>query len=231
MANNPRGDSAHAYSERLDRALIVAGIAHQGQLRKGTAIPYLMHPFHVALILDRHVFAEDLVVAGLLHDVIEDTHWNDAQLQDNFRNTFAELRDAPTDAVGFRVAIERWLESEFGAKALTVVRAVSENKADASGVKRPWRLRKQEQLEHLKEATPEVTALKAADTLHNLRSMVREVREDGPATLSRFSAPPDDILWNLTSTVSIVQERLGRETDLAVELREALDEFRSALGT
>lgn len=60
---------------RLKRALDLACVWHEGQLRKypGSRVPYVSHVAGVAVILARHGFADDVIVAGLLHDVIEDT--------------------------------------------------------------------------------------------------------------------------------------------------------------
>ncbi|GEM_PF-6492761 len=62
-------------SERLHRAIDLAARAHTGQFRKDTdmAIPYVAHVYGVALLLQFHGFAEDVVVAGLLHDILEDS--------------------------------------------------------------------------------------------------------------------------------------------------------------
>ena len=62
-----------AFSSRYDAALALAARAHRDQLRKGTDLPYVTHPAHVSIILLRHGFGEDLAIAGLLHDVVEDT--------------------------------------------------------------------------------------------------------------------------------------------------------------
>jgi hypothetical protein len=56
----------------FEQALEFAAKAHQGQLRKGTDIPYITHPVAVAWILHDAGCDEDVVVAGLLHDVTED---------------------------------------------------------------------------------------------------------------------------------------------------------------
>ena len=56
-----------------------SALCHRGQTRKGSDIPYFEHAAAVALILDRAGFDEDVVIAGLLHDVVEDT---DATLED-----------------------------------------------------------------------------------------------------------------------------------------------------
>ena len=57
----------------LHRALLFATEAHKGQTRKGTDIPYITHPFEVAQILTAAGCSTALIIAGLLHDVLEDT--------------------------------------------------------------------------------------------------------------------------------------------------------------
>lgn len=58
---------------RLHRAIVFAAKAHQGQNRKGTDVPYIIHPFETAQILVEAGCSEDIVIAGLLHDTLEDT--------------------------------------------------------------------------------------------------------------------------------------------------------------
>ena len=62
-------------SERLHRAIDLAARAHAGQFRKDKdmAIPYVAHVFGVAMLLNSNGFSEDVVIAGLLHDVLEDS--------------------------------------------------------------------------------------------------------------------------------------------------------------
>ena len=57
----------------LHEAIQVAAVAHGDQKRKGSDIPYISHPFMVAMILSQAGFPEDVIVAGVLHDTIEDT--------------------------------------------------------------------------------------------------------------------------------------------------------------
>lgn len=54
-------------------AIEFAARAHRGQFRKTTKIPYLIHPLRVAQILIEAHASDDLVIAGLLHDTLEDT--------------------------------------------------------------------------------------------------------------------------------------------------------------
>lgn len=57
----------------IHKAIEFAAVAHQGQTRKGTDIPYIVHPFEVAQLLTAAGADESLIAAGLLHDTLEDT--------------------------------------------------------------------------------------------------------------------------------------------------------------
>lgn len=57
----------------IHEAIQFAAVAHRNQKRKGTDIPYIVHPFEVAQILTAVGADEEVIVAGLLHDTIEDT--------------------------------------------------------------------------------------------------------------------------------------------------------------
>lgn len=61
------------YSELYEQALRFAMEHHGDQKRKGSEVPYATHLVHVAHILTRHGFPDEVVAAALLHDVIEDT--------------------------------------------------------------------------------------------------------------------------------------------------------------
>ncbi len=76
---------------RLDRAIQFATLAHGRQTRKGTDIPYITHPYGVAMLLARAGCEEDIVIAGLLHDTVEDTSVTLAQLAAEFGPRVAEI--------------------------------------------------------------------------------------------------------------------------------------------
>ena len=194
-----RSASGRGFSARLDRALAVAAKAHAAQKRKGTDIPYIMHPFHVALILDRHGYPEDVVIAGVLHDLLEDTDH-----------------------------AEESLRAEFGDEVVRLVKSVSEVKTEG-GTKRPWRVRKEEQLDHLRHATPHEAALKGADALHNVRSILNDLKTHGIETMKRFNAIPADQIWYFGGVAEIVRQRLGGENALALEFEDAVAELRGKL--
>jgi (p)ppGpp synthase/HD superfamily hydrolase len=74
------------FSTSIERALRAAIEAHDGQVRKGrTPAPYIVHPLHVALMLARWSQDESVILAGLMHDVVEDCEaWTLERLSDDF---------------------------------------------------------------------------------------------------------------------------------------------------
>jgi len=77
--------------KRLDEAVSFAAERHAGQFRKGTVIPYLVHPMEVLNILFRMGADTDLMIAGVLHDTIEDTDTSRDEIEAHFGKDVAEL--------------------------------------------------------------------------------------------------------------------------------------------
>lgn len=75
-------------TDRFDRALLYATHVHGGQVRKGTSIPYIAHLLAVAATVLEYGGDEELAVAGLLHDCVED-QGGSGRLED-IRNRFGE---------------------------------------------------------------------------------------------------------------------------------------------
>ncbi len=88
-ANMPQ--SARIYSGKLYDAIELAARAHHGQVRKGTEIPYLVHPLAVAAILIRARCQEHLVIAGILHDTLEDTPLTAGEIRARFGPRITDL--------------------------------------------------------------------------------------------------------------------------------------------
>lgn len=57
----------------IHNSIIFAAEAHNGQFRKGTQLPYIIHPLEVAQILSSVQASQEVVAAGILHDTLEDT--------------------------------------------------------------------------------------------------------------------------------------------------------------
>ncbi|EGC76207.1 hypothetical protein HMPREF0490_00052 [Lachnospiraceae bacterium 6_1_37FAA] len=78
--------------EMIQRAIAFATKAHDGQLRKGTMRPYILHPLEVGVIVARMTEDEEIISAAILHDTIEDCEGVTAQMiEQMFSKRVAEL--------------------------------------------------------------------------------------------------------------------------------------------
>jgi (p)ppGpp synthase/HD superfamily hydrolase len=159
--------SITGYSDKINHALAFAAKHHDRQVRKGTRLPYLTHPANVAIILTRYGRDESTVVAGILHDVIEDC-----------------VREAVTaDMLGQRIG------EKFGRDVLDTVLAVTHRRVDDDGVELSSDDRRDDYLERLSLASESARWVCAADKLHNASSVVADLRRtiDPDTIWNRFS--------------------------------------------
>ena len=70
--------------DKVFQAIELAARAHRGQVRKGSGVPYLIHPLNVAKLLIQEGCEEEVVVAGLMHDTVEDTDMELADIEAEF---------------------------------------------------------------------------------------------------------------------------------------------------
>jgi len=154
------------YSDVINHALAFAAKHHDRQVRKGTKLPYLTHPANVAVILTRYGCDTDTVVAGILHDVIEDC-----------------VREGYS-----REMLEQRIGDKFGAKVLDTVLAVTYRRHDDDGVELSGDDRKTDYLERLSDASEEARWVCAADKIHNASSILSDLRRtvDTETIWSRF---------------------------------------------
>lgn len=75
----------------LTHAIQFATRAHHNQTRKGTDLPYIVHPFAVGLLLSELRFPETVIAAGLLHDTLEDGGVTEEALTSEFGAEIAAL--------------------------------------------------------------------------------------------------------------------------------------------
>ena len=155
------------YSDVINHAFAFAAKHHDRQVRKGTKLPYLTHPANVAVILTRYGRDDDTVVAGILHDVIEDC-----------------IRDGYT-----RQMLEQRIGDKFGANVLDTVVAVTYRRQDDDGVELSAEDRKADYLDRLSGANEGARWVCAADKVHNASSIVADLRRtiDPETVWNRFS--------------------------------------------
>ncbi|MBS3148100.1 HD domain-containing protein [Candidatus Woesearchaeota archaeon] len=90
-------ENVPARNERMFRAVEFAAMAHRGQYRKGTAVPYIVHPLGAARTLIELGCEEDVVIAALLHDVVEDTKFTLEDIKKEFGERVAFIVEGCTE--------------------------------------------------------------------------------------------------------------------------------------
>src|SRR3954466_13385740 len=96
------------------------------QPRKGTTFPYVVHPIRVAEILDRFNYSEETVVAGILHDTVEDAN----VMYDEIAGTFGERVSTLVEKASEHDKTLTWRAR----KEHTIARAAAEDDLEALGL-------------------------------------------------------------------------------------------------
>jgi (p)ppGpp synthase/HD superfamily hydrolase len=192
------------YSDVINHALAFAAKHHDRQVRKGTKLPYLTHPANVAIILTRYGRDDDTVVAGILHDVVEDC------VQDGYTREMLEQR----------------IGDKFGGKVLETLLEVTYRRHDDDGVELSGDERRSDYLERLAKADENAWWVCAADKIHNASSIVADLRRTiDPETIwNRFGGGKESTArWYRQ-----VFERL-RELGFAAPIMTELDRVSAEL--
>jgi len=155
------------YTQKIQRAIKFSVKTHevyQKQKRKGKDIAYITHTLTVGLILSQAGASEDVVVAGILHDTIE---------------------DSPSHKkVDFAMLAER-----FGQHVADLVLSVTETDQRLS-----WAERKQQARDHIAHFSKDSLLVKSADILSNTSEIVDDHARYGDEVFERFSATKVDSL-------------------------------------
>jgi (p)ppGpp synthase/HD superfamily hydrolase len=180
---------------RFRRAFLFAADKHSGQTRKASTIPYIAHLMGVTSLVLEFGGDEDMAIAALLHDVVEDCGG---------------------------VPILKEVRRRFGPRAAKIVDGCTDSFTDP---KPPWRERKETYLRHLKKADAGTRLVSAADKLNNVRSILSDYREYGESIWARFNGGREGTLWYYRSLLEEFlrrkPNRLIRELELAVRELEA----------
>ena len=190
------------YSDTVNHAFAFAAKHHDRQVRKGTRLPYLTHPANVAIILTRYGRDERTVVAGILHDVVEDC-----------------VRDGLS-----RETLEQRIGEKFGTDVLVTVLGVTYRRVNDDGVELSSDEKKDDYLARLNSAEEAALWVCAADKIHNANSVLSDLRRtvDPNSVWSRFNGGrPATVKWYRQ-----VLDRLGEvgfEAPIIDELRTAVE--------
>src|SRR4030095_5054951 len=190
--------NATVLTDQFDRALLYATHVHGGQVRKETSIPYVAHLLAVAATVLEYGGDEDLAIAALLHDSVED-QGGKGRLDD--------------------------VRNRFGEGAARIVEGCSDSLADTGKGERKahWQERKEAYLAHLRTADEDVLWVALADKVYNARTILRDLRKPdiGEKVWARFNVSTKQTLWYYHSLADIFCERLSNQ--LSDELREIVE--------
>ena len=167
--------------ELVSEAVVFAVKAHDGMRRKSSKIPYIIHPLEAATIVASMTDDAEVISAAILHDVVEDTN----------------------------VTIDE-IEERFGKRIRDLVESETENKRPNLPSSETWRIRKEESLKVLQEASDiGVLMMWLGDKLANMRSIYQEHKIKGDAFWSKFNQKdPNEHAWYYYSIIRLT-ERLS----------------------
>jgi len=191
------------YTDRLDSALRKAAWAHEKQdhHRKGSDVPYIIHPFGVMVIASNVTEDEDILIACLMHDVLEDV---DVSIYD-----------------------ENTMREDFGNRVVAIVKDVTkdENEKDWHDRSKAYL----NHLEH--KASDEAVIVSASDKIHNLLSILTDHATHGDDLWGRFTTKSSaDQLWWYESILEVITKR-GVPAELRDQLEGHVNTLRTRLTT
>lgn len=155
------------YTRKIQDAIYFAVKTHEiydKQKRRGKDVPYITHPLIVGLILAEAGASEDVIVAGILHDTIE-------------------------DSIPQKKVTKEMLEERFGTQVADLVYAVTEKNLDAG-----WHERKAAALEDIKAFSHDALLVKSADVISNTTEMLGDHGRDGEVIFDNFFASKQETL-------------------------------------
>jgi len=190
------------YSDRINHAFAFAAKHHDRQVRKGTRLPYITHPANVAVILTRYACDDETVVAGILHDVIEDC-----------------VREGWT-----REMLEERIGEKFTAGVLETVLMVTHRKVDDDGNELDKQEKKADYLLRLADASNAARWVCAADKIHNASSILADLRRtvDPESVWGRFSVGKEGTIRWYRAVHDRLRE-LGFNAPIVDELKDVTE--------
>lgn len=168
------------YSYRIEQAIRAAAVLHHQQNRKGSMpYPYVTHLYSVAIMLMEFTKDEDVIIAALLHDTLEDTDYTLEELQEDFGGRVSEIVDTLTE------------------------------KKMAGETKISWADRKKNYAKQIKNGPIEAVMISAADKAHNFRTTVEEYFDDHNRFMQDFGKNLDERLEVYQTIANVINNRLS----------------------
>ena len=194
MVQNPRLVLTGRFTEAVEYARQL-----HTEYRKGTEIPYMAHLLGVAALVmgeagGRVPVSEEMVIAALLHDAVED------------HGGLPRLRE---------------IEKRFGPGVARMVEGLSDTFAEDHDKKESWEDRKKNYLARLREESGDVLLISAADKLYNAKAILDDFKEIGAKVFERFKRGKDQQLWYFDELLKVFHahppNRIVNDLELVVQ--------------
>lgn len=188
-------------THRLQFAINEAARLHRDQYRKDSLkTPYITHLVGVMILLSSVTHDEDVLIAGLMHDSLED------------------IPDY----------MPEHLEKTFGARVKDIVMGVTELHK-LNGNKVGWKEEKLAYLENLESSSDESVMVSLADKIQNTRGYIELLNTDHSIMHKLFGSDHSNRLWFHEEVLKIGEKRLGEDHTLVEELREEIAEMERTI--
>lgn len=192
--------SLMTFTPTIERAIRRASLLHNGQVRKAEKdLPYITHLFSVAALLSTYASKEEVIIAGLLHDTLEDTPYTEKELEEEFGTSVREIVESVTEATHY----------------------------EKEKIAFSWKERKERYLKKLKVANAEALMVAAADKIHNLQTIIDDYKKHGSSIWKNFRSKLSDQMWFFGEVLLILEERL--DSDIVLKYREVFNEANKVL--
>jgi (p)ppGpp synthase/HD superfamily hydrolase len=197
----PSDEHLHLTS-KFSRAVDYARQVHVNY-RKGTDVPYMAHLLGVASLVMGEwghvpfVVTEDMVIAALLHDAVED------------EGGLPRLRD---------------IEANFGKVVADIVEGCSDSITEDSSRKQQWEERKKAYIERLPNEPAGTLLVSLADKVYNARAILEDYRIFGAEVWKRFKRGRESQLWYFDELLKVYDKKC-RGWRIVEELRRTVSEL------
>ncbi len=176
MARKQSTSVEPVFTRRFVDALGYAARLHARQIRKRTGRPYIGHLLGVASIVIEYDGDEEMAIAALLHDAVED------------QGGLPRLRE---------------IRRKFGERVARIVDGCTDSYTEP---KPPWRARKLAYIQRVAEESPDVRLVSAADKLSNARETLHELRVHGDSVFEKFEGKKEGTLWYYRALVEVFRK-------------------------
>lgn len=163
-------------TERFENALIYTSRLHAHQFRKGSNTPYISHLLSVVALVLEAGGDEDLAIAALLHDAVEDQG-------------------------GLRILAE--IRQQFGVRVADIVDSCSDAYTIP---KPPWKIRKETYLSQLENSSLDTRLVSLADKLHNSRCLLMDLQTGKSNVWDKFRGGKDGTMWYYRSLIVVFEK-------------------------